>query len=118
MKPDRSRPVVLSTHIPRYRVQDAELGSRGKVEALMIDVQDGRVSHAVLSFGGFLGLGKQYITIPWRSLNIDPQANRLRVQPADPNSYNASGSQAQIWPERIDREWLLNPHLYHKHPID
>ncbi|MCO5381646.1 MAG: PRC-barrel domain-containing protein [Methanosarcina barkeri] len=37
----------------------------GKIEELMIDLEDGRVAYAVLSFGGFLGMGNKLFAIPW-----------------------------------------------------
>jgi sporulation protein YlmC with PRC-barrel domain len=40
----------------------------GKIEHLMIDVQTGRVAYAVLSFGGFLGMGDKLFAIPWSAL--------------------------------------------------
>jgi len=43
----------------------------GKIEHLMIDVETGRVAYAVLSFGGFLGMGDKLFAIPWSALAID-----------------------------------------------
>lgn len=37
----------------------------------MIDVETGRVAYAVLSFGGFLGMGDKLFAIPWSALAID-----------------------------------------------
>ena len=34
----------------------------------MIDKKSGQVTYAVLSFGGFLGMGKDYYPVPWESL--------------------------------------------------
>ena len=42
----------------------------GKIEELMIDLQDGRVAYAVLSFGGFLGMGDKLFAIPWQALSL------------------------------------------------
>jgi hypothetical protein len=43
----------------------------GSVERLMIDKVSGRMSYAVISFGGFLGVGNDYYPIPWQSLKYD-----------------------------------------------
>lgn len=37
----------------------------------MIDKMSGKVSYAVLSFGGFLGIGDDYYPLPWQSLKYD-----------------------------------------------
>ena len=36
----------------------------GKIEELMLDLRDGRIAYAVLSFDGFLGLGNKLFAIP------------------------------------------------------
>ena len=43
----------------------------GKLEHLMIDLANGRIAYAVLSFGGFLGMGDKLFAIPWSALKID-----------------------------------------------
>ena len=42
----------------------------GKIEELMIDVDDGRIAYAALSFGGFLGMGNKLFAIPWQALKL------------------------------------------------
>jgi PRC-barrel domain len=43
----------------------------GAIERVMIDKVSGRVSYAVLGFGGFLGLGHDHYPLPWQSLKYD-----------------------------------------------
>jgi len=43
----------------------------GTVENLMIDKQSGRVGYAVMSFGGFLGMGESRHPLPWDTLKYD-----------------------------------------------
>src|SRR6202521_5455488 len=43
----------------------------GSVYGLMIDKQTGQVAYAVMSFGGFLGIGESYHPVPWRVLKYD-----------------------------------------------
>ena len=43
----------------------------GSIERVMIDKLNGKVSYAVLSFGGFLGVGDDYYPLPWQSLKYD-----------------------------------------------
>jgi hypothetical protein len=45
----------------------------GSIERVMIEKTSGKVSYAVLSFGGFLGFGDDYYPLPWPSLkyNVD-----------------------------------------------
>src|SRR3569832_1807484 len=43
----------------------------GEIEAIMLDVPRGRAAYAVLSFGGFLGMGDKLFAIPWDTLTLD-----------------------------------------------
>jgi len=51
-----------------YGVKDEKVGS---IERVMINKQSGRVAYAVLSFGGFLGMGEDHYPVPWSSLTYD-----------------------------------------------
>ncbi|MBV8683820.1 MAG: PRC-barrel domain-containing protein [Caulobacteraceae bacterium] len=45
----------------------------GHVEDLAVEKKAGRVAYAILSFGGFLGLGERYHPLPWSVLTYDTQ---------------------------------------------
>jgi hypothetical protein len=45
----------------------------GSIKRVMIDKVSGKVSYAILSFGGFLGIGDDYYPLPWQSLKYDTQ---------------------------------------------
>jgi hypothetical protein len=47
----------------------------GSIDHLMIDKFTGKVSYAVMSFGGFLGLGHSHYPIPWAALKYDTNLN-------------------------------------------
>src|ERR1700760_5022015 len=51
-----------------YGADDNKIGS---IERVMIDKASGRVSYAVLGFGGILGLGNDHYPLPWHSLKYD-----------------------------------------------
>jgi sporulation protein YlmC with PRC-barrel domain len=46
--------------------------SLGTVYNFMVDKTSGKVAYAVMSFGGFLGIGERYHALPWDKLNYDP----------------------------------------------
>lgn len=83
-----------------YNRQKEHLGS---VHNLMIDKYTGQVAYAVMSFGGFLGMGESYHPLPWRVLKydatqggfvIDFDKKRLETAP----TYKASN--APNWSDR------------------
>ena len=43
----------------------------GSIENFMVDKLSGHVAYAVLSFGGFLGLGSDHYPLPWSTLKYD-----------------------------------------------
>jgi hypothetical protein len=45
----------------------------GSVYGLMVNKLNGQVAYAVMSFGGFLGIGESYHPLPWRLLTYDPR---------------------------------------------
>ena len=52
----------------------------GKIEHLMIDLANGRIAYAVLSFGGFLGMGDKLFAIPWSALKVDTVEKQLALR--------------------------------------
>jgi hypothetical protein len=46
--------------------------SIGKIYDIMLDKMSGKVAYAVMSFGGFLGMGESYHPLPWSTLKYDP----------------------------------------------
>jgi PRC-barrel domain len=59
-----------------YGANDTKIGS---IERVMIDKMSGRVSYAVLSFGGFLGIGDDHYPLPWQSLKYDTNLGDYRT---------------------------------------
>ncbi len=59
-----------------YGPNDRKIGS---IERVMIDKISGRVSYAVLRFGGFLGIGDDHYPLPWQSLKYDTELGGYRT---------------------------------------
>ena len=51
----------------------------GEIDHLIIDKVSGRVAYAVMSFGGFMGLGEDYYPVPWSTLKYDTNLGGYRV---------------------------------------
>jgi hypothetical protein len=59
-----------------YGPDDSKIGS---IERVMIDKLSGKVSYAVLGFGGFMGLGNDHYPLPWQSLKYDTSLGGYRT---------------------------------------
>jgi sporulation protein YlmC with PRC-barrel domain len=70
----------------------------GKVEEIMIDLHEGRVAYAVLSFGGFMGLGDKLFAVPWEVLEIDTINRQLIMNVEKERLKNAPGFAKEKWP--------------------
>jgi hypothetical protein len=55
----------------------------GTIERVMIDKRGGNVAYAVMSFGGFLGIGDDYYPIPWSLLTYNEQLGGYEVNLSD-----------------------------------
>jgi PRC-barrel domain protein len=51
----------------------------GTIERVMIDKIGGKVAYAVMSFGGFMGIGEDYYPLPWSLLTYNPQLEGYEV---------------------------------------
>ena len=57
--------LISSEDVEGTNVYDMKGTTIGEIDHLMIDKISGRVTYAVMSFGGFLGLGHSHYPIPW-----------------------------------------------------
>lgn len=71
--------LVASDMVIGTNVYDAEGNSVGEVEKLVLGKRSGRVAYAVLSFGGFLGIGTDYYPVPWETLTYDESVQGFTV---------------------------------------
>lgn len=78
-EPVSTNPVIASDRVEGTEVFSAEGKAIGTIERLFIDKQSGMVRYADMTFGGFLGLGKQHHRIPWAKLDYDTQLGGYRT---------------------------------------
>ena len=63
--------LIGSDKVEGTAVYGADSEKIGTIERVMIDKVSGKVSYAVLGFGGFLGIGHDHYPLPWQSLKYD-----------------------------------------------
>ena len=82
----------------------------------MIDKSGGRVIYAVLSFGGFLGIGANHYPIPWQMLHFDEKLDGYRVGITEQQLKNAPKTeQGESW-ERENHDRDEEVHGYWRNP--
>jgi len=65
--------LIAARKVQGTSVYNTALEKLGAVEDIMIDKASGRIAYAVLSFGGFLGVGDRYYPLPWEKLNYNTE---------------------------------------------
>jgi len=93
-----------------YNLQEEDLGD---IEEIMLDMQSGEVCYAVLSFGGFLGLGDKLFAVPWKSLKLDTENKRFTLDVNKEKLETAPGFDKDNWPDMADTTWQNTVHSYY-----
>lgn len=77
----------------------------GSIKELMLDIDNGKVCYAVLSFGGFLSLGEKLFAVPWRALKVDTEKKCFVMDTDEEHMKNAPGFDSNSWPDMADTSW-------------
>lgn len=77
----------------------------GKIEDLVLDADAGRIAYAVLSFGGFLGMGDKYFAIPWEAFSFNLSDRYATLNLDRRLLENAPGFDKDNWPNMADATW-------------
>ncbi len=87
--------------------------SLGDIKEIMLDMRTGRISYAVLSFGGFLGVGEKLFAVPWSALALDTVNKRFTLNVTLARLEEAPGFDKDSWPDMADPAWVQGVHEYY-----
>ena len=93
-----------------FNHKDEELG---EIKEIMLDMRNGKVGYAVMSFGGFLGMGDKLFAVPWNALKLDTQHHRFVLHVEKDQLKDAPGFDKDRWPDMADHAWTANIHSYY-----
>lgn len=85
----------------------------GSIEEIMLDVPRGRIAYAVLSFGGFLGMGHKLFAVPWSALTLDAERKCFVLDADKDRLEQAPGFDKDHWPSMADPKWARDIHSYY-----
>jgi sporulation protein YlmC with PRC-barrel domain len=98
--------VVSASKIIGEAVVNHQDQSLGKIHELVIDAKEGRLAYAVLSFGGFIGLGNKLFAVPWTAFEFSNTENKLILNVDKKKLEAAPGFDKDAkWPDFADRTW-------------
>jgi len=94
-----------------YNHKDEDVGD---IKEIMLDMSSGKVSYAVLSFGGFLGMGEKLFAVPWSALTLDTVNKRFVLNVEKDRLERAPGFDNDKWPNMSDPAWAKEIHSYYE----
>jgi len=105
--------VVSASRIIGEAVVNRQDENLGKIHELVFDAREGRLAYAVLSFGGFMGMGNKLFALPWKTLEFATTENKLILNVDKEKLKAAPGFEANAMPDFADRTWGSSIHDYY-----
>ena len=93
-----------------YSQDDKDLGD---IKEIMLNTDTGKVCYAVLSYGGFLGMGEKLFAVPWQALSLDTENKRYVLNVDSSKLDSAPGFDKDNWPNMADETWADSVHSYY-----
>jgi PRC-barrel domain len=108
--------LIASDRVEGTPVRRANGEKIGAIQRLMINKLSGNVVYAVLSVGGFLGMGQKHVPIPWVRLKYDLVQEAYLLDLSDGELRGAPAYEADKDFDWGDRSQEIVIHKYYKAP--
>lgn len=105
--------LLSATSIAGDEVRNLQNEELGKIEDIMLDINEGKIRYAVLSSGGFLGMGDRLFAVPWKALQQDAENKRFMLDVDVERLKNAPGFDKNDWPNMADPSWNSTVESYY-----
>jgi len=99
----KSARFVPSSRLEQYDVVNKKGDDMGQMQNFVIDMREGLIAFALVSFGGFLGITDKWFAIPWAALEWHPKTMRFILNMSEDILKNAPGMDKDKWLEEIDK---------------
>ncbi|HEX6978221.1 MAG TPA: PRC-barrel domain-containing protein [Alphaproteobacteria bacterium] len=110
--------VIAAKKVQGTPVTNPQGENLGEIEDVVIDKLDGTVRYAVLSFGGFLGMGDKLFALPWEVLNYNEAQGAYVIDVDKDTLQNAPGFEENDWPDMADPTWSERLRRHYNLPAD
>ncbi|MFM0473668.1 PRC-barrel domain-containing protein [Paraburkholderia sp. 22098] len=105
--------VMAAATLDGTKVMSSDGEHVGKISDIMLDVRNGRIAYAVLSEGGFLGMGANLHAIPWSALTLDTDQKCFFVDITAQRLKDDPGFDPDHWPSMADPTWGESTYSYY-----
>ncbi len=97
-----------ASEILGMEVRNADNKQIGSVKDIVLDVTNGKVRYAAVSYGGFLGIGDKLFAVPWKTFACHKDKDGdfyLVLDVAEETLRNAPGFSEDKWPDFGNPKW-------------
>lgn len=105
--------ILRSSEAVGMKVKTPDGEALGKINEIVLDPDTGRVAYAVLSSGGFFGIGDDLHAIPWIALECSAKREHFVLDVEKEKLKNAPGFDEDDWPNMADRRWGREVHTFY-----
>ncbi|QTD57850.1 PRC-barrel domain-containing protein [Parasphingorhabdus cellanae] len=109
---DRTSTVIASDRVEGTAIYGADNDKIGTVDKLMIEKQTGRVTDAILSVGGFLGIGSDRHSLPWAKLDYDTELGGYKLDVTKEQLEQAPRFKEDEADKAFDRQYQTSVYEY------
>ena len=113
---DETDRLIASNKVEGTAVYNRKGERLGEVYNFMVDKYSGQVAYAVMSFGGFLGIGESYHPLPWKVLDYDTRMGGYVVDLDKDKLQGAPTFSGNETPDWGNRDWGARVHDYYGVP--
>lgn len=99
----KSSRFVPSIRLAQYDVVNKKGEDMGQVQTFVIDMHEGLIAFALVSFGGFLGISDKWFAMPWVALEWHQKTRKFILDMPEEVLRNAPGMDKDKWLEEIDK---------------
>lgn len=109
---DETSHLIASNKVEGTAVYGRDGERLGSIYNFMVDKRSGQVEYAVMSYGGFLGMGSRYYPIPWRMLTYNTREGGYHIDMTERDLESAPSFNRDDEP-RYDRRFSGRVHDYY-----
>jgi hypothetical protein len=102
--------LISSEDVQGTNVYGPDGSKLGEIDHLMIEKQAGRVTYAVMSFGGLLGVGNSHYPLPWGALKYDTGLGGYKTNVSSDQLKDAPQFSENSW---SNRDWETRTHSHY-----
>lgn len=111
LKTDETSTLISADKVKGTDIYNTVGEHLGEVDTVMIDKLSGKIAYAVVTFGGFMGMGSDRYALPWQILTYDPKEQGYIIDVTDDILRSTP-----VLQEHADRMWGTQLHEHFRVP--